>query len=341
MIRTLPYKDGNYMPIDPMAGLNGPTPAPEAAAPEAAKTPMPSPAEVAAPDFKDVGRPVGAKDEPKAAEPAPAAKAAEAKKIENLKKKYNLTVNGKAEDLELDLGNDEEVKNYLQKARASDQKFKEAADVRKAAMEFIEQLRKNPRRVLSDPNIGIDIRKFAEEILSDEIKEMEKTPEQREKDKLMKELEEFKAKAKKSEEDAKTAAQQKLELEQERVLESDISAALDIGGLPKTPRTVKAMAEYMMIALEQGIDLSAKDIAPIVKSTNLKEFKEIVDSLSDDQLESFLGKDVIGRLRKKSLSKAPRSVPSANAVKPTGQSPKQSSEPKKDEKITYRKFFGI
>ncbi len=331
------------MAIDPIAGLNGPV-SDVPAAPEAAttKSPMPSPAEVASPSFKDFDKPVGAKDEPKAeAAPAAAEKKAEAKKIESLKKKYNLTVNGKSEDFELDLGNDEEVKGYLQKAKASDQKFKEAADVRKAAMDFIEQLRKNPKRVLSDPNIGIDIRKFAEEILNEEIKEMEKSPEQREKDKLMKELQELKDKAKQNEEAVKVAERQKLEIEQERILESDISAALDIGGLPKTPRTVKVMAEMMMIALENGIDLSAKDIAPIVKNTNLKEFKEIVDSLSDDQLENFLGKEVIGRLRKKSLSRAAKPVASANNIKATGQSPKQASEPKKIEKISYKKFFGI
>lgn len=333
------------MPIDPMANLNGPSPAAEAA-PEATpvKQAMPSPAEAANMSLKDVGAPVGAKSpttlefETKKAPEASSLK----EEIKNLKKKYTLMVDGKSEDLELDLGNDEEVKKYLQKSRASDKRFQEAADVRKAAMDFIEQLRKNPRRVLSDPNIGIDVRKFAEEILNDEIKEMEKSPEQREKDKLMKELEDLKQKAKDNEEAAKTAERQRMESEQERILESDISSALDIGGLPKTPRTVKAMAEMMMIALENGIDLSAKDIAPIIKNTNLKEFKEIVDSLSDDQLEGFLGKEVIGRLRKKSVAKVKSAVQNVSNIKSTGLNPKQAADQKNsDKKISYRKFFGI
>lgn len=336
------------MAVDPLAGMSGPTtPSPEANKSETSttKAPMPSPAEAASMSMEDIGKPVGAKDAPKAPEAsAPKeAKAAVKEEIKNLKKKYALTVDGKNEDLELDLGNDEEVKKYLQKAKAADKRFQEAAEVRKAAMEFIDQLRKNPRRVLADPNIGIDVRKFAEEILNEEIKEMEKTPEQREKDKLLKELEEFKAKAKENEENAKNAERQRLESEQERILETEISSALDVGGLPKTPRTVKAMAEMMMIALENGIDLSPKDIAPIVKNTNLKEFKEIVDSLSDDQLEDFLGKEVISRLRKKSVAKvkSAQTASAANSIKSTGQSPKQASQPAKNEKISYRKFFGV
>lgn len=294
-------------------------------APVGAKASMPSPAEVAGPSKAEVQKETAAVKE----------------EIKSLKRKFALTVNGKNEDFELDLGNDEEIKKHLQKSKASDQKFQEAAEVRKAAMEFIEQLRTNPKRVLSDPNIGIDVRKFAEEILNEEIKEMEKSPEQREKEKLTRELEELKAQAKQREEEAQQSEFARIQMEQERILETEISAALDVGGMPKTARTVKAMAEMMMIALENGIDLSPKDIAPLVKNTTLSEFKEVVSSLTDDQLEDFLGKEVIGRLRKKNLAKA-KSVPSANAVKSVGAlSPKAAASTPKGEKISYRRFFGI
>lgn len=283
----------------------------------------------------EIGAPVGKKDA------APEVKKEiEAKKeeIKNFKKKYALTINGKNEDFELDLSNDEEVKRHLQKSKASDQKFQEAAEVRKAAMEFIDQLRKNPRKVLADPNIGIDVRKFAEEILNEEIKEMEKSPEQREKEKLTKELEELKAQAKQREEDAQKSDFARMQMEQERILETEISSALDIGGMPKTARTVKAMAEMMMIALENGIDLSPKDIAPLVKNTTLSEFKEVVSSLTDDQLEDFLGKEVLGRLRKKNIAKS-KPINTASSVKSVA-APKAET-PKEGKKISYREFFGV
>lgn len=312
--------------------------------------PQATPSESVSPDvgsLADVGVPVGkkeaspAKEEPKKEEKAEVKKEVEAVKeeIKNLKKKYALTVNGKNEEYELDLGNDEEIKKHLQKSKASDQKFQEAAEVRKAAMEFIDQLRKNPRRVLSDPNIGIDVKKFAEEILNEEIKEMEKSPEQREKDKLTKELEELRAQAKQRDEDAQKSDMARMQMEQERILETDISAALDIGGMPKTARTVKAMAEMMMIALENGIDLSARDIAPIVKNTTLSEFKEVVSSLTDDQLEDFLGKEVLGRLRNKRMAKA-KTINTASAVKSVA-APKVDEAQVPGKKMTYREFFKI
>lgn len=261
------------------------------------------------------------------------------KKEEQTLKEYKLKVNGREKVVKFNPFDDNEVTKYLQKAEASDSKFQEAAEVRKAAMEFIEQLRKNPRKVLSDPNIGVDVKKFAEDILNEEIKEMEKSPEQREKERLQKELEELKKQAQEREETAKRAEFERLQLEQERILENEITAALDVGNMPKTPYAVKRMAEMMMIALENNIDLSPKDVAHIVKNNTMKDFKELLNSLSDDQVEDFIGKDVIGRIRKKNIAKV-KAVQSANNIKPSGTAPKKEA-PQKTEKITYKRFFGV
>lgn len=260
------------------------------------------------------------------------------KKEEKKLKEYKLKVDGKEKSIKLDLSNDEEITKYLQKAEASDKKFAEAAEVRKAAISFIDELKKNPRKVLSDPNIGVDLKKFAEEIMNEALQEMEKSPEQREHDKLKKELEDIK----KQRDDEKKSSDEKeftrLQVEHERQLETEITAALDVGGLPKTPRTVKAMAEMMMIALQNGIDLSPQEIAPIVKNTTMGEFKDIVNSLSDDQLEDFMG-DAIKRLQKKRVAKV-KSVESASSIKATASAPKKE-EPKADKKLTIREFLKI
>lgn len=261
------------------------------------------------------------------------------KKEEKVLKEYKLKVNGKEKSVKFDPHNDEEVVKYLQMAEASDSKFKEAKQVRDAAMQFIEELRKNPRKVLSDPNINVDLKKFAEEIMNEQLQEMEKSPEQRERDKLVKELEDLKKQREQEKTDSESKERERLSQEHEKNLTSDISAALDVSGLPKTPRTVRVMADYMMIALQNGIELSAKEIAPIVKNSTLGEFKEIIGSLSDDQLEDFMGKEVIGRLRKRNVAKA-KAIETANAVKPTGQSTKKAEEtPAK--KMTVREFLRV
>jgi DNA-binding ferritin-like protein (Dps family) len=294
-------------------------------------------------DLSDVGAPVGQKTE-SASKPESQKeikKEVEAKKeeIRNLKKKYNLVVDGKSEEMELDLANDEEVKKYLQKSRAADKRFQEASEVRKAALDFIEQLKTNPRRVLSDPNIGVDIKKFAEEILSEEIKEMEKSPEQREREKLQKELEDLRAQAKQREETARQQQFTRLQEEQHRILETDITTALDVGGIPKNPKTIARMADYMMVALQNGIDLSVKDVVPLVKRDIDSELKEIAKAIPDDKLEDFLGKEIISRLRKKNLAKA-KSIQTASSVKSTGSTPaKKIDAPIK--KQTIRDFLKV
>lgn len=262
------------------------------------------------------------------------------KKEEKQLKEYKLKVNGKERSVKIDMSNDEEVKRHLQKALAADESFKESSEVRKAAMSFIEELKKNPKKVLSDPNIGVDLKKFAEEIMNEAIQEMEKSPEQKEREKLTKELEDLKNQREKEKKDWEEKEFARLQAQHEKQLETDISAALDIGGLPKTAHTVSRMAHYMMIAMENGIELTPQEIAPIVKNETLGGFKELINSLSDDQLEEFMGKEILGRLRKKQVAKAKaQPIETSASVKPTG------SEVKKEEvaikKQNYREFFGF
>ena len=314
-----------------MADVNTP------AAP-AANAPIPG-AEEQKLDQQLEGQEENAQDEVSAEANAEAAKK-ETKEQKAAKKKYKIKVDKAEEELEFDPNNDEEVTKHLQMSRAASKRMQEAAELRKIALEFIDDLKKNPRKVLADPSIGVDIKKLAQEIMNDEMKEMEKSPEQREREKLQKELEEYKNKAKEQEEAYKKAEFERLQAEHERVLESEISAALDIGGVPKTPRTVARMAEMMMIALQNGIDLGPKDVIGLVKNNTMSEFKEIVTALSDDQLEDFLGKEVLGRLRKKNIAKA-KAAQTAGQVKPTGQDVKKKEEEPAKKKMTIREALGV
>lgn len=244
-------------------------------------------------------------------------------------KEYKLKLNGKEKVVKFDPYNDEEVVRYLQKAEAADAKFREAAELRKSAEQFIEILRKDPRRVLSDPNIGIDVKEFAKQIINEEIEDMQKTPEQKEKEKLQREIEELKEKQKLEAEERQTKEFMRLQEEAEHKLDNDITQALEMGGLPKTARTVKTMAEMMMLALQNDIDLSPQDLVPLVKKQTLSEFKEMLSSSNDDVLEEFL-KDHLPRLRKRQASKAKEAIKTANSVKPTGNA--TTSKPTEAEK---------
>lgn len=254
-------------------------------------------------------------------------------------KEFKLKVNGRERSFKVDLSNDAELQKHFQKAAASDEAFNQAAEVRKAALAFMDDLKKNPRRVLQDPNIGIDLHKFAEEIMNDRISDMQKSPEQKDREAKEQQILELKRQLDQQNKSSEQREQDRMRAEHERSLETEISAALDIGGLPKTPRTVASMAEMMGIALKYGVELSPQEIAPIVKKMRTDEFQELLSDLADDQLEDFIGKQVMGRLRKRNVAKA-KAPQSASQVKSVGSDVKKAEvkeEPRK--KMTYRDFL--
>ena len=87
---------------------------------------------------------------------------AKVEEVKSQKKKYQLKVNNKVRDIELDLGNDEEVQKYLQKAMGADERFQEAAQVRKQMDQLIHELKTNPMAILKHKALGLDIKKMAE-----------------------------------------------------------------------------------------------------------------------------------------------------------------------------------
>lgn len=258
---------------------------------------------------------------------------------QELKKKFKIKVNGKEYEEELDLNNDEDIVRRLQMNKLSQQRVQEAQELKKAAEQFIEMLRTNPRKVLADPNIGVDLKKLAQDVINEEIENSTKSPEQIEKERLQRELEELREKYKKDEDERKNREFQRLQAEQEEKIQSDIEGALTTSDLPKTPYTVRKMAEMMMLALQNDIDLSPKDLVPMLRKQMQADIKELFSASTDDVLEEFIGKDRISSIRKKQVAKVKQQVAeTANQVKPTGNDVKKA-ETKDQKKITIKEFL--
>jgi hypothetical protein len=307
-----------------------------AAAPEAASTPAePTDAQLdeaeAAVDAEESGEAPKADDKAAAA----AAKKAEAKAKAEIKK-WKLKVDGKEEELD-----EEALLKHASMGKAAQARMKEAAELRKNVESFITALQKDPLKVLSDPGLGIDpaTRKaLAESILNGEIEEMQKTPEQRELDKARKELEALKDAQKKAEEKRKRDEFERLQEQAEKQLDKDITTALEGSGLPKSPYTVKKLADFMMLALQNNVDITAADAIPLLKKQINSEIKEMFAATPEDMIEEFLGKDNISRLRKRNLAKirSQAKPQSAADIKSTGSAEKQEDAPKK---LSMRDFL--
>jgi hypothetical protein len=257
---------------------------------------------------------------------------AEKKEQANIKKKFQLKVDGEVEDFEIDLANEEEVKKQLQLARAAQKRMKESTELRKAVEEFIEETKKNPRNIMKQ--LGINEKELAQMIMNEELAELEKSPEQKEIERLQKQLEEIQNTKKKEEEDRKKSDFERMKQEAEQRIETDISSALESGGLAKTPYTVKKMAEIMYIALENDIDLKPNDVIPILRRQMESDFKEFFAATNDDQLEEFL-KDQLPRIRKRSVAKAKE----ASVVKNVKEPAMSPGKPEEIKKMTISDFL--
>lgn len=273
----------------------------------------------------------------------------EEKKIEKRLNKLKIKYNGKEmeEDLPFEIPDDPKAVEYMQKqlqlAKLSQSKSQEFSKLQKEAIEFIEQLRKNPKAILSDPTIGLDLKKFAAEIIEEEIENAKKTPEQIELEKAKAELKRIKEEREKDEAERKELERQRLTEEAFKNYETQVESALEKSDLPKTPYTVKKMADWMMLGLENNVDISPAEAAELVKEEMHNDLKQMFAVMPEDVIEQIVGKETFNRVRKKNLAKAKAAPKAPNPIKTslTDTGLKAEKQEKPVEKKNFKQFFGI
>jgi hypothetical protein len=281
---------------------------------------------------------------PEAAAPSTAAQArAAARPLPSVsaKKKYQLKVDGQTENFEFDPTNEAEVTKQLQLARVSQKRMQQFSEYENNVKNLFDLLQKDPIKVLSDPRLGVSEetrKKMAEMIINNEITEMQKSPEQKEKERLQRQYEDLKQQHEAERKAREQSEMSRLQQQYAQQFDNDISDAINSSGLPKTSRTVRYFAEAMMFCVQNNIDLGARDLAPLIRKQTMGDFRDIVNSLPDEEFEDFVGKDNISRLRKRSIQKIKQVAATAQQVKDTGKAdaPKPTQE---DKKVSARDFF--
>jgi hypothetical protein len=265
--------------------------------------------------------------------------AKEAKK--SLRKKIPLKVNGKQQEVELDLENDEEIAKYLQKAMAADEKFREASSIRKQMETFVEMLKNDPLSILTHPELGIDAKQLAESIINKEIEEMQKSPEQKEKERIQKELEDYRKQLESEKEARRQAEMARLEEQAFMELDRDITQALDsFKDLPKSPYVVRRIADALIDATQLGYtDVKVGDVLPFVKEQIHAELNEMFNVMPEEVIEALMGSN-LNRVRQKRIAKAKKAPTTASQVQATSnaQDAKQKAQ-QPEKKITMKEFF--
>jgi hypothetical protein len=266
------------------------------------------------------------------------ASGASEKEVKNLIKDFQLKVNGKTINKTIDLSDENAVRNELQLSAAARQAMQESASLKKMYESEVNRLKSDPFSVLAE--LGLDPDQLAEMRIQQRIEEMKKSPEQLEREKIQIELQAAREESRKLKEERETEQFEKLKEQAAVQIESEIEQALDAHKtLPKSRHIVKRIADSMLWAMNNGYDVSAEDVMPMVEKEWRDEMSRLMDDSPEDVLEQLIGQRNIERLRAKRLNTmAVANAKTANSIKSTAGSV-QKQEQASTQKIKQREFF--
>lgn len=279
---------------------------------------------------------------PAQAEATHAAVKSEAKRIRELK----LKVHGQeyTEELPFEIEEDPEVVEYLTKqlqlSKAAQRAMQEKSTFEKQVGQFFQDMKSNTKAKLIE--LGIDPKEFAAQVIEEEIKKAQMSPEQLKQMELEQELARLREEAKAKEEEFNQRELERVRAVEFEKIDTQMTQALDRSDLPRKPYVVRKMAEYMLIGANNGIDLSPEDVLPLVRQDLLGDLQEVIGSLPEDKAEEFIGKEVLNRFRKKNLAKAKQGTTPASVksgIRDVGGNAKPAQ--KSEDKVDYKKFFGF
>lgn len=262
------------------------------------------------------------------------------KEAQRLIKKYSLKVRGKTIEREVDLSDDDFIKNQLQLAEVSKQSMQESAELKKAYQKELERFRQKPWEVLEE--LGLNPDELAEMRIQQRIEEMKKSPEQLEKERIQLELQQAREEAKRLKEEKEQIEMQKLQEQAAIQINDEISKAISAhNSLPNSPYVIKRVADSMLWAMNNGFeDVTAEDVVPLVEQEMRAEMSQLFDQVPEEVLEQLVGKKNIERMRKKRVAQV-KATPSVNDIKQTALAAQaaEANKPKQAQKIPARDFF--
>jgi len=218
--------------------------------------------------------------------------------IAAVEKKWKL----KNKDAEVEV-DEKELVRRAQLGMEAERAIHEGRKSKRDAEILIRMIKEDPVAILSHPMIGHDVKALAEKVLLEQIKLEAMSPEQREAFEAKQKLKAYEDEKKQRE--AAETAKKKAELETHWAGEyqKQIIGALNESGLPRTPYTVKRIAGYMHDALTRGIQITAKDVIPLVREDYMNEQKALFGAANEDTIAALMSDEVAEKFRKALLKK--------------------------------------
>lgn len=250
--------------------------------------------------------------------PAPKASASPAVKVDENgvaadapKKIFKLNVNGK--EVEYDASNEDKLKADLQKVFGIEEKARTTAQKVDMADKLITMLQSDPLGFEKQCKIqGIDATKLATEILYNQLRLQNMTPEQRELEDYKQREAEAKVLKDQQEAEAKTAEGNRKTQEWAQKFEKECELALNANQIPKTRLSLALIAQYIDAGLADKKEYTVEQVLPYV-ARDLKEIhRSTMETLDGDDLLAYVGETLSNKIAKARVDRYKRTT--ANPV---------------------------
>lgn len=268
---------------------------------------------------------------------------ASAEEVKEMIETFKFKADGKDKEVTLDWNDKEDIIKRLQMAEAAPGALQRASEIEKAYKRDVDRLKNDFWGVAKD--VGHDPDALAEARIQEQIERLQKTPEQLAQEERNAELEQLRQQVKQQEEDKKALEFAQLQKQAEIDLEAEITEAISATTqLPKSPYAMKRVADAMSWFMDQEDEqgnpkypnIKATDVAPIVAKEITSEYNQLLETMPDDVLGSFMSKQVQDRLRKQRLNKM---EPKRLSLKDTGKSATSEKKDKEIDRQSIRDFL--
>lgn len=207
-------------------------------------------------------------------------------------RKHKLKVDG--QEIEVD---DEELKRGYTHQKAANKKLQEGLRAKKQAEEMVRLLKTDPLKVLSDPRIGHDVRKLAEEYLASQLEDEMLDPREKELRQYKKELAAYKESEKKKQDDELRKRDQALKAKYSEDYTNQFVDALKTTGLPATKGMVAEMAKYIHRAAGMKFEMTAKEAAQLVREDIEMAHRNLYGEADAETLVKLIGEQGLAKVR--------------------------------------------
>lgn len=242
----------------------------------------------------------------------------------------------------------DQLKAVLQKALYADQAIKDGTQAKKGAEAMMAKLKtaSGLREVLSDPAIGLDLRKFVLDEVRAMMDDERLTPEERESRDAKKERDELKLWKEQREQSEKDAAQKQKNEALANQTRKEIIGAMDkFPDIPKTQATMDAVIQNMRAAFRKyGKHLTPDQAMTVYSQQYWASLQDVIGKLDADTISKKFGQKTLDKIQKLKLQELKEKTdPSKKSLTNSEASVKNKKNltEKEYEKIFQAKLAGL